>query len=483
MKKIYPQAVFAALLILLLAPGTRAADDDEKNTNLSGDWAGEINVVVEQLKVLIRIEEQPNGNLSATVSVPKKSELPIPANSITRDDRDIHMKVASIDASFQGKLNGKGDRIRGDWTQGDYTTSLDLERIEGGFAQERPQMPKPPFSYEIEDVSFTNAFANIQLAGTLTLPKEKSHSGHPAVILVSDNGPHDRDATASDHRPFAVIADYLTRQGIAVLRYDDRGIGKSTGEHTFGHTRDFATDAWSAIDFLAKRTDIDGAKLGIIGHGEGALIATMVAEKRQDIAFIVMLAGPALRGDVTLLAQTEALGLASGVGDNTRGLLAEFSAALYDVLGGDPVAAAAEAQRLGEKLEKSVAALPPEDANKLGEVGIVLDRQIKSLETPWLGRYVAHDPGPGITTLTCPVLALFGETDLEIPAAVHLPAMEAHLKKAGHSNSEARQLRRLNHLFQETENGLPTLYGTFDETFSPDALRAISAWLKTRLED
>ncbi len=479
MKKIYSRTVIA--LLFLLAPVAAVAADD-KEINLSGDWAGEINAIVEQLEVLIRIEQQADGNLSATVSVPKKSELPMPANRITRDDRDLRIEVESIGGSFEGKLNGKGDRIRGDWTQGDYTTSLDLERIEGGFAQQRPQMPKPPFSYQIEQVSFANPFAKIQLAGTLTLPKEKTRSEHPAVILVSDNGPQDRDATDFDHRPFAVIADYLTRQGIAVLRYDDRGTGKSTGEHAFGHTRDFATDAWSAVDFLSRHSDIDGNKLGIIGHGEGALIATMVAEKRRDIAFIVMLAAPALRGDATLLAQTEALGIACGVGDHTRGLLAEFSAALYDLLIGDPVAAAAEAQRLGAELQKSVAALPAQDADKLGEVGIALDSQIKSLETPWFGRYVAHDPGPGIAALTCPVLALYGETDLEIPAGIHLPAMERHLKKAGHADSEVRQLRRLNHRFQETENGRPTLYGTFDETFSPDALRALSAWLKDRCQ-
>jgi len=480
MKKLFPNRLVAALL--LLVPGTHAADDDEK-VSLSGDWSGEINAVVEQLEVLIRIEEQANGNLSGTVSVPQKSELPMPANSITRDDRDIRIKVDSIGGSFEGKLNGKGDRIRGDWTQGDYTTSLDLERLEGGFSRQRPQTPTPPFSYQIEQVNFNNPFAGIQLGGTLTLPKDKTRSGHPAVILVSDNGPQDRDATASDHRPFAVIADYLTRQGFAVLRYDDRGVGKSTGEHAFGHTRDFATDAWSAIDFLSTRSDINASKLGVIGHGEGSLIATMVAGKRQDIAFIVMLAAPALRGDATLLAQTDALGLASGIGDNTRGLLAEFSAALYDLLIGDPAAAAAETRRLGAKLEKSIAALPPEDAEKLGEIGIVLDRQIKSLETPWFGRYVAYDPGPDIAALDCPVLALYGGTDLEIPAALHLPVMEAHLNKAGHPASEARQLRLLNHRFQKTENGLPTLYGTYDETFSPDALRAINAWLKALLED
>lgn len=280
-----------------------------------------------------------------------------------------------------------------------------------------------------------------------------------------------------------MIADFLTKRGIAVLRYDDRGVGKSGGEHAFGTTADFATDAYSAVDFLKNRDDINSTKIGYLGHGEGALVATIASAKRDDIAFLVLLGSPGVRGDKTLIAQTDTLARASGVSQQTRDLLTEFTGALYGLLIGDPAAALAKAESLAGDLQKNVAALPPEDAEKLLEVGIVIEQQIKSLqsESPWLMRFVGYNPRQDFEKLTAPVLFLTGEYDLETPAAYHFPVIESILKRSQHKDFTLEKLRGLNHRFQKTDNGAPSLYGTLEETFATSALRAIGDWIDERV--
>jgi pimeloyl-ACP methyl ester carboxylesterase len=472
--------VFA--LVLSLPTFSPAADDDR--VGISGDWAGDVVIGAFEMRVLFRIREYPNGNITAALSAPDKSELPVPVTVITRDDKDVRIDVDTIGGKYRGKLSGNGKRIRGEWTQGEYNVDLDLDFVEGGFAQGRPQTPKPPFDYAVEEVTFSNAFSNKSLAGTLSLPRSRPRhgTGHPAIVLVSDAGPHNRDAEDSSHRPFAVIADFLTKRGLAVLRYDDRGVGKSAGEHAFGTTADFATDAYSAVEFLKKRDDINSTKIGYLGHGEGALIATIASAKRDDIAFLVLLGSPGVRGNKTLIAQTDTLARVSGVSQQTRDLLTEFTGALYALLIGDPAAALAEAERLGAELQKSVAALPAEEAQKLGEVGMVVGQQIKSLESesPWLPRFVAYHPREDFEKLTNPILFLTGENDLETPAAFHFPAIEATFTHSQHKDFTLETLKGLNHRFQKTDNGAPSLYGTLEETFAPTALRTIGDWIDQR---
>ena len=476
--------VVCILTAVLSLPSQAPAADDDK-IDLTGDWAGEVVIGAFEMRVLFRIKELPNGNITAVLSAPDKSELPLPVTVITRNGKDVRIDVDTIGGKYRGKLNGNGKRMRGDWKQGEYDVELDLDFVEGGFAQDRPQTPKAPFDYKVEEVTFPNSFSNKSLAGTLTLPKSRPPrgTGHPAVVLVSDTGPHNRDAEESNHLPFAVLADYLTTRGIAVLRYDDRGVGKSAGEHAFGTTADFATDAYSAVDFLKKRDDINSTKIGYLGDGEGALIATIASAKRDDIAFLVLLGCPGVRGDKTLIAQTDTLARASGVSQATRDLLTEFSSALYGLLIGDPAAALAEAERLGAELQKSVAALPKEDADKLGEVGMILGQQIKSLESesPWLMRFVGYHPRADFGKITSPVLFLTGENDLETPASFHFPALEMIFKQAKHEDVTLEKLNGLNHRFQKTDNGAPSLYGTLEETFAPSALRTIGTWIEKQI--
>ena len=335
----------------------------------------------------------------------------------------------------------------------------------------RPQEPKAPFDYEIENVEFRNNLDSISLAGTLTYPK--TESDFPAVILISGSGPQDRNSELMNHKPFLVIADYLTKRGIAVLRIDDRGTGKSEGNYNETGLNGFVNDTKSAFEFLKTRKEINHSKIGLIGHSLGGVIAPIIASDNEDISFIVLLAGSGLRGDKLMLLQKKLMeqkmgvpeaGIAQGQ-DNMKGA--------YDIILKSNNNKIQLQKELISYFTKVFGAMLPESQ---------IQTISEQMSIPWLTDFIKFDPQTSLSKTKCPVIALNGSNDLQVPPKENLEIIEKVLSENENKDVEIKQLENLNHLFQESKTGLPNEYATIEQTFSPKALEIMAEWIKNRTE-
>lgn len=398
--------------------------------------------------------------------------IPVSRVDVVKDVITLEVKAAA--GSYTGTLSADGQSLDGSWKQGGASFPVVLLKQAGAFALERPQEPKPPFPYTSTEVTFTDTRAGVELAGTLTVPQGKGP--FPAVVLVTGSGPQNRDEEIMGHRPFAVIADFLSRAGVAVLRYDDRGVARSKGTFGTATTLDFADDADAAFAFLSSRPEVDPKRVGIAGHSEGGLIAPIVAARNPAVAFIILLAGPGLRGDLLLAAQGAALARASGADETAIAWSAALNAKLYGIVmrTGDAAAIAAAAKKA--YLDGVDAATQLSDQQK-AEAKNNADSAIASLMTPWVRAFLSLDPASFLAKVHVPVLALNGTKDLQVPADQDLAAIGAALKAGGNTRYRLAALDGLNHLFQHAATGLPQEYGTITETFAPEALAAVRDWI------
>ncbi|WP_439581267.1 alpha/beta hydrolase family protein [Dyadobacter bucti] len=338
----------------------------------------------------------------------------------------------------------------------------------------RPQEPKMPYPYVSEDVTFQNKEANITLSATLTLPAKEGN--YPAVILITGSGPQNRNEEVAGHKPFLVISDHLTRNGIAVLRYDDRGFGQSTGDFKSATSLDFARDVESAISYLKTRPEINKGKIGLVGHSEGGMIAPIVASQSPDVNFIVLLAAPGIKGDKLLLMQSALMGRAMGLSEPDIQKSLKVNAAVYGMIekSDNPETLKADLTRFAkDHIEDMPDKLVPPNMTKEEFVAANVD----ALSTPWWQYLLKYDPVPIIEKVTCAVLVLNGEKDLQVPPKENLAAIGEALKKGGNPKITIKELPDLNHFFQECDTGSPAEYAKIEQTFSPVALTEISAWI------
>jgi hypothetical protein len=449
----------ALSLLLVFAAGAAAAQD------AVGDWKGTLSVNGRELRLQVHIAKDAAGKLSGTLDSLEQGAKGLPLSGVASDGKALSFDLPGASGHFAGIWNGTV--WAGQWSQGGVTLALALEP--GVFAPtpaaNRPQTPRPPFPYQTAEVKFDGG-ANpkgerAKLAGTLTLPQ--GAGPFPAVVLISGSGPNDRDETIKDHKPFAVIADALTRQGIAVLRYDKRGVAGSTGVYGAATSADFADDAAAAAAFLRTRPEIAGGRIGLVGHSEGGLIAPMVAAKDPKVAFVVLLAGPAISGAEILKLQVRAKAEASGAAPAEIDRRVAFEARLLAALGGKDEAGAKAA------VDQVLAETPGLDPNVAAA-----SRQLAS--SAWFRGFVAYDPAPALKALKIPVLALYGDKDFQVPPSANVPVMTAALK--GDKDATVSVLPGLNHLFQLATTGLDDEYGQIEETVSPAALDRLTAWVK-----
>ncbi len=431
-----------------------------------GAWAGTLNAGGVELALVLHITEADSG-LAATMDSPDQGAFGIPASSVTVAGDSVTIQFARIGGAFKGQPSGD-DGLDGIWTQAGQSFPLKLVRFEGEQVEaRRPQEPTEPFPYLAEDVVFPNASADIELAGTLTLPV--GPGPYPAAVLISGSGPQNRDEEIFRHRPFLVLADYLTRQGIAVLRYDDRGIGESGGSFATATSADFATDAEAAVRYLQSREEIDGSRIGLIGHSEGGTIAPMVASRSDAVAFVVLIAGPGIRADSVLLLQAEAINRASGATEDQIATNRELQKLLFAAATTD----ATEAE-LDIELRRIFAEVAPDFT------GGALEGQLAFVSSPWMRWFLAYDPGPVLRQLKIPTLAVNGSNDLQVIAGPNLSAIKAALETAGNPDFSVVELEGLNHLLQTSVTGLVTEYGRIEETIAPEALETIGNWIVQR---
>lgn len=412
---------------------------------LDGIWRGTLEAGV-PLRLNVRI----SGG-SGTMDSVDQGDLGRKIDAVSFKDKAVRLELKSIGGVYEGAMSDDGAEIAGRWTQGGASLPLTLRRAEEPFVLKRPQEPKRPFPYEEEDVEFRNGAHT--LAGTLTRPK--GPGPFPAAVLISGSGPQDRDESLMGHKPFLVLSDFLTRRGIAVLRYDDRGVGKSTGDFAAATTADFAEDARAGVDFLKERKDV--GKIGLIGHSEGGVIAPLVASTFKEVAFIVLLAGTGVPGDELLLLQTDALNRAAGLNDAQRGMARQMNQAIYKLV---------KTEDDPKELERKLRSFPLAPAQRKGVL------------SPWFRHFVRHDPRPALRKVECPVLALIGEKDLQVPARENLAAIREALKE--NKDADGVELPGLNHLFQACATGAVAEYGRIEETFNPAALKLVGDWIEKR---
>ena len=437
---------------------------------VEGLWQGALEARGMRLRYQLHVSHDSDGELIAALDSLDQSVSGLPAINVSQKESSFQFEIPAMAGKYEGTLNAAKNVLTGTWSQGGDSAQIEFKRSDQSLELRRPQNPAKPYPYREEDVSFSNESAKVSLAGTLTLPK--GTGPFPAAVLIAGSGPHDRNESLENHKPFLVLSDYLTRQGLVVLRYDKRGIGKSTGSADSATTLDLASDAASAVAYLKTRKEIDPTRIGLIGHSEGAMIAPYLASHSKEVAWVVLLAAPATKGQDTLLAQSELIARASGLTEPEIAASLAFDRNAYDMVRGEK-----DAALLTEKLKAFVktsgldGVMPP----------AVLEPQLRMLTSPWFRFFLDYDPLPSLQNTKCPVLALYGQKDLQVPAKTNLPLLQKALGDADNTQSDIRQLADLNHLFQHAYSGSPAEYGAIEETFSPQALQIIGDWLQPHI--
>jgi len=433
---------------------------------VEGLWQSALETHGLRLRLQLHVAHDTDGQLVGALDSLDQQVDGLPAILMEFKEAAFRFEIPAVAGVFEGTLNPAKNKLIGTWSQTGAEEKIEFVRSDQPLELRRPQTPAKPYPYREEEVSFSNTAAGVTLAGTLTLPK--GAGPFPSALLIAGSGPNDRDEALASHRPFLVLADHLTRKGIAVLRYDKRGIGKSNGSTDKATTVDLAADAQAGVAYLKTRKEIDPAKIALIGHSEGAMIAPLIASRTKDVAWVVLLAAPATFGEETLLNQSELIGKAADLTDEQLEASLNFDQAAYDLVRTEKDPAA-----LGEKLNALVketglgAAMPP----------TLLETQMRMMESPWFRFFLDYDPLPNLRTLQIPVLALYGQKDLQVPANANLPVLRQALQDAGNKDVDVRELPDLNHLFQHAYSGTPVEYAAIEETFSPDAMQIISDWV------
>ena len=470
---------FALIIMLGIDIIVSAQQQDTSEISIEGIWQGKLKVPGTELSIVFKISQNPEGTLTATLDSPDQGVTGIPVEEVIFKDNTLHLEVKSVGGVYEGKVSEDFLVIEGEWKQSGGVFPLTVKRVDKAIEILRPQVPKKPYPYTEEEVAYENKEAGITLAGTLTLPPGKGPS--PAVLLISGSGPQDRNETIYNHHPFLVLADYLTRQGIAVLRVDDRGVGESTGDFSQATSVDFASDVLAGIEYLKTRKEINPEQIGLIGHSEGGLIAPMVAVKSPDVAFIILMAGTGLTGEEILYLQGALISRAMGVNEEDIAKNRQFNEKIFSLIKEEKDKKTIE-EKLRQMFMEDWAELNEEEKSRIGDPEVFLEAQLKSLLSPWLKFFLTYDPKPTLNKVKCPVLAINGEKDLQVPPKENLSAIEEALKVGGNQNYTIKELPGLNHLFQTAQTGLPAEYAKIEETISPVALKIISDWILEQTE-
>ncbi|MCA9517829.1 MAG: alpha/beta hydrolase [Myxococcales bacterium] len=469
------------------AAATAAANEDATAAAPKGDamlWAGAVTAPGGmELGIEVALAKNADGAWSGTISIPMQNVKDHVLDGVAADDHALAftLKLPGMPeaawAKFTATLAEDGKTAAGTLHQGGLDLPLKLERTTAealaASAPKRPQMPAPPFPYTVREVSFKHPTTGATLAGTITAPADDAK--HAAAVLITGSGLQDRDETIFGHKPFLVLADWLTRHGVVVLRVDDRGVGGSTGDAESATVLDNATDVEAAFRFLREQPEVDPAKVGLIGHSEGGIIAPVVASRVPEVAFVVALAGTGMTGEELIPLQYALMAKAEGVADTAvAATLALEKAAIAAAAKGEPRDVVKTA------VKALVAAQSPEIAGVSKEElesDAFLDRAVDQLLGVWFLSFLRLDPKAYWKQVKCPVLAVGGSLDMQVPAEENLALIAAAVKEGGNEDVTTMTLPSLNHLFQTATTGGLSEYATIEETFAPTALELLSTWI------
>lgn len=462
--------IFVALiLITMLSTLSKGAETED----IEGVWMGTLKVSLVELRIVFKINTNADGTLAATMDSPDQGAENITVSKVTFENGRLYLESKVIQGTYEGRIKEDGS-IEGKWQQGGISLPLLLKRIDEAPTLHRPQEPKKPYPYIEEEVTYENKKAGIKLAGTLTIPR--SEGPFPAVILITGSGGQDRNETVFGHRPFLVLADYLTRKGIAVLRVDDRGVGGSTGNLLEATSEDFAGDVLTGVNYLKSRKEVNPKKIGLIGHSEGGIIAPIAAVRSSDVAFIVLMAGTGLTGEEIIYLQSDLILKTVGASDKVLAIQRTSSEKIFEILKHEKDNTAAE-KKIRKIMTDILAKLSKEEKDALGASEATMEIQLKMLLSRWCRFFLTYDPKTALMKVKCPVLAINGQLDLQVPPKENLSAIEEALKTGGNTNYTIQELPKHNHLFQRAQTGAISEYAKIEETISPIALKVITQWI------
>ncbi|KPK09045.1 MAG: hypothetical protein AMS20_01095 [Gemmatimonas sp. SG8_28] len=463
---------------IVLAGPTGPAELAGQDTPVQGRWEGAILVLGSELGIGVQFVKDADA-WSATIDIPQQGAMGLPLRNVTVELPRVHFELMGGPglAVFDGALTG--DSIAGTFIQSGVEGTFHLAR--GGTAGETEPASAidTVTAYREEEVTFTNG--DVTLAGTLTLPS--APGPHPAVVLITGSGPQDRDEQVFGMRPFRLIADHLARDGVAVLRYDDRGVGGSTGNVQLATSEDFAADALAGVALLRNRSDIRSDQIGLIGHSEGAIVAPIASVKSPDVALLVLLAGTAVTGSEILLAQGELIARAGGASDDDvatqRRLQEMIFAAVRADTGWDTLQAEIERQ-----LRAGIDDLPAEQRAAITDLDSFVktraQQQVVGVRSPWFRYFLDYDPKRDLRRVAVPVLAVFAEKDLQVPPSVNLAPMREALSEAPTDDVTIEVIPGANHLFQAATTGSPDEYASLPKEFVPGFMELVSGWIRER---
>ncbi|MCE5252056.1 alpha/beta fold hydrolase [bacterium] len=472
MKDFLRRTAVVIIALVTICPCISSAAPSAENVTGEHIWLGVLKVPNAELRMVIEIFRKADGNLTAALSSPDQGAYGIPVDEFSLADGTARFVIKAANLVIEGPINDKDMTIDAQFKQGSESLPLPLKIVEEVPSRPpRKQDPVKPYPYIEEAVVFDNPEGGVKLSGTLTIPR--TQGVHPAVLLVAGSGPNDRNGTSYGH--FWLLADYLTRNGFAVLRYDKRGIMRSTGNYRSATTTDFAGDALAGVRYLMRHSDIDHGAVGMIGHSEGAFIVAQVASESPDVAFIVMLGGTGINHyDLEVLQDCAEIGQSKGLGDADIAVIRSWSQRFYAIAKDEKDDAVAE-----KKMRDMYANMTDDEKRLIGEnewnMGWTL--QAKNAISPWFREFIAGDPQPILRKVTCPTLALTGSKDVQCPPKENLKGIEESLKAGGNTRYTVIEMPDLNHLFQTATTGSPDEYSKLEETIAPSALDTIAQWL------
>ncbi|WP_034058800.1 alpha/beta hydrolase family protein [Lacinutrix jangbogonensis] len=440
--------------------------------DLSGVWHGIAKTPDNKEITFVFLFEKNENIYTTTMAVPTYNVEGIKPKSTSLIEGKLIIDASDLGMKYEGVWNETKNLFEGNYTEGNIKLVLNLKIGNPTIAKiVRSQEPVKPYPYYEEDVTFNNAKADVSLSGTFTRPTKKGK--YPVVILISGSGRHDRNGSAATHRPFLVLSDYLTRNNIAVLRYDDRGFGESTGDFNKATTADFAQDVLSAIDYLKTRSDIDTKKIGLIGHSEGGIIAPLTANQTDDVAFAVILAGTGIQGNEVALMQTKTM-RPFPVADEVA--FEQNVRKSHDIILSNKNSDEIRSELLAHNttfLTPILKALGASDAN----ISKFIINETESSLKPWTRYFLGYNPSHEIEKLQIPVLSLNGSKDQQVDATINQDAIRAALIKGKNENYKVLELENINHMFQECKTGSIKEYKDIEQTMSPVVLEIISNWI------
>ncbi len=463
--------IFLRLLIAALSVLSVSAQDP--TGTIAGNWLGTLDVGGVKMRLVLKVAKTTDGYTAKLDSIDQGTK-DLPIDAISLEGNILKFSAPQFGMSYEGTLDEKRGEVNGTLKQFAASTPFVFKRVGEILRKKRPQDPEKPYPYAEEEVGYKNLKDNVKLAGTLTFPR--GGGKFPAVILITGSGPQDRDSTVAGHRPFLVLADYLTRKGIAVLRVDDRGTGGSDIGSLAATTENYVGDVLAGVEYLRSRQEIDARRIGLIGHSEGGMIAPLAAVRSKEIAFIVMLAGMGQTGEEVLLTQLDVLQRKNGVEPAIIARAIDFQKSLFTIIQSEPDNRLATA-KINELLAQRKSAMNERQLQEFARVEADVQAALPALLSPWYRYFLSYNPRPTLEKVNIPVLALNGDNDVQVAAKENLALIAAALKAGKNNNFTVKSFPHLNHLFQTSQTGLPNEYDAIEETLAPAVLETIASWI------